>query len=160
MAGSSTRKAPGNHLLSSLSTADFALLKRHLSPVELGLRRPLEDANKPIRHVYFPETAIVSVVAEGTPRELMESVGADVFEIEGADGSAAPRLLRELPWVHGVTQLGVRLRVLADRGVSEPAGKLGADLRKHGIDARIQRTHASLEDVFVVSTRKDKHGQQ
>lgn len=100
------------------------------------------------------------VVAEGTPRTLMESVGADVFEVEGADGSAAPRLLRELPWVHGVTQLGVRLRVLADRGESEPAQKLGAELRKHGIDARIERTHASLEDVFVVATRKDKHGQQ
>jgi ABC-2 type transport system ATP-binding protein len=99
------------------------------------------------------------VVAEGTPRALMESVGADVFEIEGADGSAAPRLLRELPWVHGVTQLGVRLRVLADRGESEPAQKLGAELRKHGIDTRIERTHASLEDVFVVATRKDKHGQ-
>jgi CRP-like cAMP-binding protein len=66
MAGSTTRRTPDNHLLLSLSASDFALLKRHLSPVELGIRRPLEDANKPIRHVYFPETGIVSVVAEGT----------------------------------------------------------------------------------------------
>ena len=66
MAGSTTRRTPDNHLLLSLSASDFALLKRHLSPVELGIRRPLEDARQPIRHVYFPETGIVSVVAEGT----------------------------------------------------------------------------------------------
>ena len=61
------------------------------------------------------------VVAEGTPRDLMNGVGADVFEIEGADGSEAPRVLRDLPWVHGVTQLGVRLRVLADRDAQGPS---------------------------------------
>lgn len=100
------------------------------------------------------------VVAEGTPRALMESVGADVFEIEGADGSAAPQLIRAMPWVHGVTQLGVRLRVLADRSETDPAGKLRAELQNHGIEARIERTHASLEDVFVVATRKDARGRQ
>jgi ABC-2 type transport system ATP-binding protein len=100
------------------------------------------------------------LVAEGTPRSLMEGVDADVFEIEGADGSEAPRLLRELSWVHGVTQLGVRLRVLADRHQSDVADKLQAELKRHGIEARIVRTHASLEDVFVVATRAEKHGRQ
>jgi ABC-2 type transport system ATP-binding protein len=98
------------------------------------------------------------VVAEGTPRDLMAGVEADVFEIEGADGSAAPRLIRELPWVRGVTQLGIRLRVLADRGESDARSKLLAVLKKHGIDARIELTGASLEDVFVVATRPDKRG--
>jgi ABC-2 type transport system ATP-binding protein len=98
------------------------------------------------------------VVAEGTPRELMAGVEADVFEIEGADGSAAPRLLRELPWVRGVTQLGIRLRVLADRGESDARTKLAAVLKEHGIEARIEHTSASLEDVFVVATRPDKRG--
>ena len=64
------------------------------------------------------------LVTEGTPRDLMAGVDADIFEIEGADGSDAPRLIRELPWVHGVTQLGLRLRVLADRGEADAAGKL------------------------------------
>jgi ABC-2 type transport system ATP-binding protein len=100
------------------------------------------------------------VVAEGTPRALMESVDADVFEIEGADGSEAPKLLRAAPWVHGVTQLGVRLRVLADRGEKDAAGKLRALLDQHGIQARIERTHPSLEDVFVVATRREKPGGQ
>jgi ABC-2 type transport system ATP-binding protein len=93
------------------------------------------------------------VVAEGTPRALMQAVEADIFEIEGADGSEAPKLLRALPWVHGVTQLGLRLRVLADRGVGDAQAQLERVIREHGIGARIERTQASLEDVFVVATR-------
>jgi ABC-2 type transport system ATP-binding protein len=95
------------------------------------------------------------VVAEGTPRALMQAVDADVFEIEGADGSEAPRVLRELPWVHGVTQLGIRLRVLADRSVKDSAEQLRVLLARQRIEARIERTGASLEDVFVVATRKE-----
>jgi ABC-2 type transport system ATP-binding protein len=98
------------------------------------------------------------VVAEGTPRDLMAGVDAEIFEIEGADGSEAPRLIRELPWVHGVTQLGIRLRVLADRGTGDAQTKLAALLQQHGIDARIQHTQASLEDVFVVATRPEVRG--
>lgn len=60
------RKPSGNLLLSALSARDWTRVQRHLSPVGLELRRPLEDANQPIKHVYFPEAGIVSVVAEGT----------------------------------------------------------------------------------------------
>jgi CRP-like cAMP-binding protein len=74
MAGSTTRNTPNNHLLLALSTADFALLAHRLNPVRLGLLRSLEDANKPIRHVYFPETGIVSVVAAST-RDRQSEVG-------------------------------------------------------------------------------------
>jgi ABC-2 type transport system ATP-binding protein len=88
----------------------------------------------------------------------MAGVEADIFEIEGADGSAAPRLIRELPWVHGVTQLGIRLRVLADPSQPDAQGKLRELLSRNGIDARIERTEASLEDVFVVATRPEKRG--
>jgi ABC-2 type transport system ATP-binding protein len=95
------------------------------------------------------------LVAEGSPRDLMAAVDADVFEIEGADGSEAPRLIGELPWVHGVTQLGIRLRVLAARGTANAASHLDALLRQHGIQAQVARTQPSLEDVFVVATRKD-----
>jgi ABC-2 type transport system ATP-binding protein len=98
------------------------------------------------------------VVAEGSPRDLMNGVGADVFEVEGADGSEAPKILRELPWVHGVTQLGVRLRVLADRGARDAGEQLKRALDQHGIHASIERTHASLEDVFVVATRRETNG--
>jgi ABC-2 type transport system ATP-binding protein len=93
------------------------------------------------------------LVAEGSPRDLMAGIGADIFEIEGAHGGAAPQMLRALPWVHGVTQLGLRLRVLADRSVGDAGGKLRAELARQGISARVEHTPASLEDVFVVATR-------
>jgi ABC-2 type transport system ATP-binding protein len=98
------------------------------------------------------------VVAEGTPRELMAGVEAHIYEIEGADGSEAPRLIRQLSWVHGVTQLGIRLRVLADRNVNDAQAQLRALLKQHGIDAQVELTDASLEDVFVVATRPQARG--
>ncbi len=98
------------------------------------------------------------LVAEGSPRDLLNAVDADVYEIEGADDSAAPKLLRALPWVHGVTQLGVRLRVLVDRGAADAETRMRTELAKHGIEAQVARTHASLEDVFVVATRGEIRG--
>ncbi len=98
------------------------------------------------------------LVAEGSPRDLLNAVDADVYEIEGADDSAAPKLLRVLPWVHGVTQLGVRLRVLVDRGAPDAESLMRAELANHGIRAQVARTHASLEDVFVVATRGETRG--
>jgi ABC-2 type transport system ATP-binding protein len=96
------------------------------------------------------------LVGEGTPHELKQAVDTDVFEIEGADGSAAPKLLRALPWVHGVTQLGIRLRVLANRGMPDAATQLRNALAGLRIEATVERTEPSLEDVFVVATRKEK----
>lgn len=74
MARSTARRTPNNHMLLALSTADFGLLAPHLSATRLGLRRSLEDANKPIKHVYFPEDGIVSVVAAST-RDRQSEVG-------------------------------------------------------------------------------------
>ena len=85
--------------------------------------------------------------------------GPGWFQIEGADGSEAPRLVKELPFVRGVTQLGLRLRVLVDRGQADAERQLRALLKQHEIDATLARTHASLEDVFVVATRNGSRGQ-
>ena len=74
MARSPPRHTPDNHLLLALSAADFGLLAVHLSPIRLELRRSLEDANKPIKHIYFPEDGIVSVVAESS-RDRQSEVG-------------------------------------------------------------------------------------
>ncbi|HEU4593046.1 MAG TPA: ABC transporter ATP-binding protein, partial [Steroidobacteraceae bacterium] len=70
------------------------------------------------------------IVAEGSPRDLMQGVEADVLEVEGAESTEAVNALRALPWVHGVTQLGVRLRVLVDRGFPDAIEKLRAELRR------------------------------
>ncbi len=100
------------------------------------------------------------LVAQGSPRRLMADIDAAVFEVEGEDSAAAQRPLAELPWVRGVAQLGLRLHVLADRGLPDALGQLRARLAAEGLRLDVVQTAANLEDVFVVATRKAKaHGE-
>jgi len=59
-----------NHLLSSLSETDFALIKTRLEPVELVHRMSLEERNRPIEKICFPESGIASVVAISGQEQL------------------------------------------------------------------------------------------
>jgi CRP-like cAMP-binding protein len=54
-----------NHILSRLSRADYRLLEPHLEAIDLPVRRQLEERNKRVEHVYFPESGFASVVANG-----------------------------------------------------------------------------------------------
>jgi CRP-like cAMP-binding protein len=54
-----------NHILSRLSRADYRLLEPHLEAIDLPVRRQLEERNKRVAHVYFPESGFASVVANG-----------------------------------------------------------------------------------------------
>jgi CRP-like cAMP-binding protein len=72
-----------NHLLSSLSSADFGLVEPHLEAVTLEPRRTLEDINKPITHAYFPSSGLASVVAKA-PRG--REIEAGIIGREGMTG--------------------------------------------------------------------------
>jgi CRP-like cAMP-binding protein len=61
-----------NRILSRLSCADFALIESQLTSVELPLRMQLELRGRPIEHVYFPESGILSVVANGDNKREIE----------------------------------------------------------------------------------------
>ena len=61
-----------NRILSRLSAEDFALHKPHLIAVELPLRKQVETPRKVIEHVYFPESGVVSVVANGDNKRSIE----------------------------------------------------------------------------------------
>lgn len=52
-----------NRLLAALTREDYALLTKRLVPVALELQVLLIEAHKPIPYVYFPESGIVSAVA-------------------------------------------------------------------------------------------------
>lgn len=52
-----------NRLLAKMSSQDWALVSPHLETVTLKERQVVEVPNKPITHVYFVETGVVSVVA-------------------------------------------------------------------------------------------------
>jgi CRP-like cAMP-binding protein len=59
-----------NWILAGLSASDRALLAPDLEPVELAVRQVLETPNKPIRHSYFIEYGLASIVATNGPKRL------------------------------------------------------------------------------------------
>ena len=63
---------PANHLLRALTAEDFALLEDHLESVPLALHQKIEEPHKPIRHIYFVEDGLMSVVASAGGDERIE----------------------------------------------------------------------------------------
>jgi CRP-like cAMP-binding protein len=63
-----------NYLLQTLSEDDLALLSPKLETLELHERHECEKTNRPIKHIYFPESGIASVVARG-PRQKPLEIG-------------------------------------------------------------------------------------
>jgi CRP-like cAMP-binding protein len=59
-----------NKLLTALSNADLALLEPDLEPVSLEMHQVLEAPNQPIKHCYFIERGLASIVALNGHRRL------------------------------------------------------------------------------------------
>jgi cAMP-binding proteins - catabolite gene activator and regulatory subunit of cAMP-dependent protein kinases len=68
-----------NRLLRALPRAEYEALQQHLQPVHFKQRQLLFDAEEPIRHVYFPETMVVSLVSRLREGGVVE-VGTAGFE--------------------------------------------------------------------------------
>ncbi len=66
------RKDVSNHILRQLSARDFALLVPNLRTVDLPARKVLEARNKKIESIYFIESGIASVVANGSDKQGIE----------------------------------------------------------------------------------------
>ena len=67
-----------NRLLNALAPADLALLSQHLRPVRFEQRQEMEVPDRPIRHAYFMDEGIASVVAgSGTARAEIGMIGRE-----------------------------------------------------------------------------------
>jgi ABC-2 type transport system ATP-binding protein len=93
------------------------------------------------------------LAAEGSPRQLMDSIDAVVIEIEADDVRAARHALDGQNYVRSVAQLGNRLHALLDPHRPDPEGSIRALLEKQRVEGKVERVRASLEDVFVAATR-------
>ncbi len=93
------------------------------------------------------------LVAEGSPRRLMDSIDAIVIEIEADDVRAARHAIDGQDFIKSVAQLGNRLHALLDPQRADPEGSIRALLDQHRVQGKVERVRASLEDVFVASTR-------
>jgi ABC-2 type transport system ATP-binding protein len=86
--------------------------------------------------------------ADGTPEQLMQNMGARVFEVAGADLRTLKNRLVHTPEIISAAQLGTRLRVLINDQVATPENWL----RSHIDHRTLTEVRPSLEDVFVSCT--------
>jgi CRP-like cAMP-binding protein len=67
------RKGFRNRILDGLPAKELGRIKKSLTEVDAAIRDQIYEPNKPFKHVYFPETAIASVVnlmEDGTEIEV------------------------------------------------------------------------------------------
>jgi ABC-2 type transport system ATP-binding protein len=94
------------------------------------------------------------VIAQGTPRELISSLGAEHVVEFAVDGTAAPtaEALASLPTVERVAREGESWR-LTVREVHRAVPALLATLAERGAQpTQLTTHHATLEDVFMALT--------
>lgn len=96
------------------------------------------------------------LAAEGAPRDLERAIDATVVEVLCERPRRALASLADLPEVTSATQLGSRLHVLVDPSVTSPVETVRSRLGIASIEASVEATDASLEDVFVVATRQGR----
>lgn len=92
------------------------------------------------------------LVADGSPRELMDALPGHPLLIECAQPREAQRALQNHPEVLATAQIGTTLRVLCAGANAREA--IADALRRAGIGADLNDGEANLEDVFVAVTRK------
>lgn len=92
------------------------------------------------------------LVADGSPRELMDALPGHPLLIDCAQPREAQRALQGQPGVLAMAQIGATLRVLCEG--SDSRETIAATLRRAGVKARLRDGEANLEDVFVTVTRK------
>jgi len=95
-------------------------------------------------------------VADGAPTELQASTGMTIIEVQADNPARAQALIKRLPDVASVTQLGLMLRVLIPDTAREPLSLVTRTLSEHDIQANAEEVPASLEDVFVAVTQKKR----
>lgn len=64
MARPDNQQAVRNRILRAVEPADFERLAPHLKAETVEFRNVLVERNRPIERIYFPETAVISIVAD------------------------------------------------------------------------------------------------
>ena len=95
------------------------------------------------------------IVADGTPRELMDRLPGRTMLVETPDPRRAQLALAGFEGVVALAQIGTALRVLAADN-PDLERRIGERLRSDGLDAKVVAAPPNLEDVFVAATLKRK----
>jgi CRP-like cAMP-binding protein len=119
-----------NVLLSLMSPSDLKHLEPHLKPARIEQHHVLFETDEPICHVYFPTSAVVSLVAALSTGEMVE------VAMVGRDGvvGASAALAGKVSLSRGIVQLGGEVVVCdmdALKSVALQSPKLLALLIRH-----------------------------
>lgn len=116
---SSAQNAGHNALLAALPSLDYKRVLRHLKPVSLSFGEILYEPGKPMGHVYFPVTGVISLLTIVDDRLALE-VG-----MIGREGMLG------IPLVFGVKQSPVRALVQgAGMALAMPAAVFLRELKR------------------------------
>lgn len=97
------------------------------------------------------------LVAAGTPADLSSEINAQVVIVESGSPRKAGKHLGQQTFVHSTAQIGNTLRVLVDRDLEDPAGRVRRAVEEGGFTlSECQGVHPNLEDVFVAATQERK----
>ena len=123
-----------NAILASLSAGDTASLQPHLRPIQLRQKTVLYNAGDVVKAVYFPVSAVISLVVTLTMGETTESamVGND-----GAVGMASA-LDGRIAMSQAIVQLD------GEAMVCDPAAFRGAVLQSESLLATVMRHEQTL----------------
>ena len=140
------RFSAGNRLLQSLSSSDIELLAPHLMTVVLRVPQDLEEPNKSIPQVYFPDTGVASVVAINPDGKEVE-VG--VIGSEGMTGVAVILGNEQSPHSTYIQIAGRGMRISASdlRNAMEKSGTLRALLLRYVQSFMVQTAHTAIANA-------------
>ena len=143
--------APGepfaNQLLGILPPATLDRINTHLDPVYLERRTVLFRAHEPLRTVYFPTTAVVSLVVRLETGQMLE-VG--VVGRDGLAGTAGFPVFASMP-CDGIVQLsGHAYRMSADvlRGEVLHSEALGSVIARFSQTLHVRCMHMAACNMF------------
>lgn len=97
--------------------------------------------------------------ADGSPKQLMKDLGAQVVEIDGENLRQLKQELMHNPQVISAAQQGTHLRVLVDEKIANPQRWLQQEFAAIMQGRQVNLVRPSLEDVFVHCTGGEhRHG--
>lgn len=137
-----------NQILAALPTKKYKDLLSSLQPVSLSLNQVLYEAGEPVRHVYFPNSAMISMIA--FREDGARSLEVGVIGNEGMVGTSAflgghTALNQALVQLAG-SALRVRVDVLRD--AVEGGGPLHKLLHGYAHVALTQATRSAVCNRF------------
>jgi CRP-like cAMP-binding protein len=110
-----------NLILSRLSRADRRLLEPHLEAVDVPVRKQLTARNRRVEYIYFPDSGIASVVANGQPALEVGMIGREGMtgaSVVLGDDTRAPHQTYVQVAGHGQRLRARHLRLVLEESIS------------------------------------------